>query len=222
MSVPYKLLRKGAMYRIVYTTWKTNPRPVIFVLYSGPTKVHALSINSPNMSIIDARNFALFVKKMKAIKGVEGWTGRILYNTLRTYFSDIVRKSYRTFKTSNIAGMTLVSTGIIKEDIFTDYELSFKNDMLYNASQNDIHLRTVNNLTGTKYVPEKKPPLYVPQNVVIPKKEEPPQPPQPAQPLKPATPPQPEKKTSAPLVPPTGSSPIQPKIGDSFSVYGEE
>jgi hypothetical protein len=244
MSAPYALLRRGAIYRIVYTSWKTNPRPIIFILYSGPTKVHALSINSPSLSAMDARRFSYFVQKMKAIKGVEGWTGRVLYNTLRTYFPDVVRKSYRTFKTGNIAGMTLVSTGIIKKEIFTDYELSFRNSMLYNASQNDVYLRTLNNLTGTGYKPPAAPPLYNPQKVVIPEKETsgaPAPPPATPAPQKPGAPVPPAQRTvtpsTAPQRPPaptppnkgpspqTGAPPggkISPNMGDSFSIYGEE
>ena len=67
MGPLYKILRKGAIYRINYTQWKTNIRPIIFVLYAGPMKVHALSINSPFLNARDRMIFINFLKKMLKI-----------------------------------------------------------------------------------------------------------------------------------------------------------
>ena len=107
--------------------------------------------------------------------------------------------------------------------------------MLYNSSQNDVYLRTLNNLTNTKYTPPPKAPLYNPQEVVIPEKqaqkEVAPPPPQVAQPqpqpkptpqvaAKPSPPPPPQRP--APPSPPSPQKGVQPNLGDSFSVYGEE
>lgn len=165
----YTLLRRGAIYRIMYSTWKTNPRPVVFVLYSSPFKVHALSLNAPNMTVLDAQNFSKFILRMKTIKGVENWSGRILYRILRQYFPSIVQKSYRTFITMNIGQMSLVSTGIIPVDQFTGYEKSSYNENLQRDAKNNLIIRNILNTTKTtapKPIPIKKAPFYVPPNII--------------------------------------------------------
>ena len=158
-----KLLKTGGIYRLIYTTWKTQERPISFILYSGPSKIHALNINSKTMSILDIKKFAFFIKKMKAIKGVEKYTGRILYNILKKYFPDVIRKTYRTYVQSHVIGFSLVSTGIISPDLFTEYEKSYYNKLIYEQSKYDITLRTLNYDTKTGYTPPKKPNIYNPQ-----------------------------------------------------------
>jgi hypothetical protein len=161
-----KLLRTGGIYRIIYTTWKTQERPISFVLYSGPSKIHALNINAKNMSILDIRKFVTFVKRMKNIKGVEKYTGRVLYSILRKYFPDIIRKTYRTYSTSNVLGFSLVSTGIIPPQFYTDYERSYYNKFIYNQAQFDTLLKVFNFESKTKYTPPPKPTLYNPQQEI--------------------------------------------------------
>ena len=158
-----KLLKTGGIYRLIYTSWKTQERPISFIIYSGPTKIHALNVNSKEMSITDIKKFALFIKKMKAINGVEKYTGRILYNILKKYFPDIVRKTYRTYMKSKLIGFSLVSTGIISPDLYTEYEKSYYNKFIYEQSKFDIALRTLNYDTKTGYTPPKKPNIYNPQ-----------------------------------------------------------
>lgn len=161
-----KLLRTGGIYRIIYTTWKTQERPISFILYSGPNKIHALNINSKSMSILDIRKFVTFVRRMKNIKGVEKFTGRVLYAILKRYFPDIIRKTYRTYTTSHVLGFSLVSTGIIPSEFFTDYEKSYYNKFIYNQSQFDTLLKVFNNESKTKYTPPAKPTLYNPQQEI--------------------------------------------------------
>ena len=151
---------------MIYRTWKTQERPVSFILYSGPTKIHALNINSKSMSILDIRKFVTFVKRMKGIKGVEKYTGRVLYSILKKYFPDIIRKTYRTYATPNILGFSLVSTGIIDPSLYTDYEKSYFNKFIYGQSQFDTLLKTFNYESNTKYTPPTKPNLYNPQEEI--------------------------------------------------------
>ena len=151
---------------MIYRTWKTQERPVSFILYSGPAKIHALNINSKSMSILDIRKFVTFVKRMKAIKGVEKYTGRILYSILKKYFPDIIRKTYRTYATSNVLGFSLVSTGIIDPSLYTDYEKSYFNKFIYGQSQFDTLLKTFNYESNTKYTPPAKPNIYNPQEEI--------------------------------------------------------
>ena len=158
-----KLLRTGGIYRIIYTSWKTQERPISFILYSGPNKIHALNINAKSMSILEIRKFVVFVNRMKKIKGVEKYTGRVLYSILKKYFPDIIRKTYRTYSTSNVLGFSLVSTGIIAPEFYTEYEKSYYNKFIYNQSQFDTLLKTFNYESKTKYVPPPKPKLYNPQ-----------------------------------------------------------
>jgi hypothetical protein len=160
------LLRTGGIYRIIYTTWKTQERPISFILYSGPSKIHALNINAKNMSILDIRKFVTFVKRMKNIRGVEKYTGRVLYSILRKYFPDIIRKTYRTYSTSNVLGFSLVSTGIIPPQFYTDYERSYYNKFIYNQAQFDTLLKVFNFESKTKYTPPPKPTLYNPQQEI--------------------------------------------------------
>jgi hypothetical protein len=161
-----KLLRTGGVYRIIYTTWKTQERPISFILYSGPSKIHALNINSKTMSILDIRKFIVFVNRMKKINGVEKYTGRVLYSILKRYFPDIIRKTYRTYNTSNVLGFSLVSTGIIPSQFYTDYEKNYYNKFIYNQSQFDTLLKTFNYESKTKYTPPSKPTLYNPQEEI--------------------------------------------------------
>lgn len=161
-----KLLRTGGIYRIIYTTWKTQERPISFILYSGPNKIHALNINAKSMSILDIRKFVIFVNRMKKIKGVEKYNGRILYSILRKYFPDIIRKTYRTYTTSNVLGFSLVSTGIIPSQFYTEYEKNYYNKFIYNQSQFDTLLKVFNLESKTKYTPPPKPTLYNPQDQI--------------------------------------------------------
>lgn len=151
---------------MIYRTWKTQERPISFILYSGPNKIHALNINSKSMSILEIRKFVTFVKRMKTIKGVEKYTGRVLYAILKKYFPDIIRKTYRTYVTSNVLGFSLVNTGIVPPDIYTEYEKSYFNKLIYNQSQFDPLLRNFNNESRTKYTPPAKPALYNPQEEI--------------------------------------------------------
>jgi hypothetical protein len=211
--VKNNLLRTGGIYRIIYSSWKTQERPISFILYSGPSKIHALNINAKSMSILDIRKFTVFIKRMKNIKGIEKYTGRILYRILKKYFPDIIKKTYRTYRTSNVLGFSLVSTGIIPPSFYTEYEKSYYNKFIYDQSKYDLLLRTFNYESKTGYTPPKKPNIYNPQsevkiineNKII--KE--------IQPVVKET--KEEKETIEPILPSN-----QGKQNDFFSIYDED
>lgn len=163
----WQVLQRGAIYRIVYNRWHTVPRPIAFILYSSPFKVHALALNDPRMSPSDAVNFSRFIIKMKAIPNVETWGGRVLYRILKTYFPDIIRKCYRTYTSVYVGQISLVSSGILPSDSFSGYEKSSYNENLYrDASYNQI-FRIISQRTKTatpKPLPVAKAPFYVPPN----------------------------------------------------------
>jgi hypothetical protein len=165
MSVPlFKVLRKGAIYRINYTQWKTNIRPIIFVLYAGPMKVHALSINSPFLTAKDRMTFIFFLKKMLKIRGSENYRGSLLYKIIKTYIRDVVKKSYRTYKTMYINKIALVSRGIVSEKYFTDLEYNMIDPILYNEANNQPFMRTFKFFNQKNTVPKNKVnPIYKPK-----------------------------------------------------------
>lgn len=165
MMVPlFKVLRKGAIYRINYTQWKTNIRPIIFVLYAGPMKVHALSINSPFLNTKDRMIFIAFLKKMLKIKNAENYRGSLLYKIIKTYIKDVVKKSYRTYKTMYINKIALVSRGLISEKNFTDLEYNMIDPILYNEANNQPFMRSFRFFTKGNVIPKNKVnPLYEPK-----------------------------------------------------------
>jgi hypothetical protein len=210
--VKNNLLRTGGIYRLIYTTWKSQERPISFILYSGPTKIHALNINAKSMSVLDIRKFVIFVKRMKSLKGIEKYTGRILYRILKRYFPDIIKKTYRTYLPSNVLGFSLVSTGIIPIELYTEYEKSHFNKFIYEQSKYDSLLRTFNFESKTGYVPPKKPNIYNPQTNITLKNES-----EVKNNLKPVLPISNEDNTNAPILP--GN---QNKKSDFFSIYDED
>lgn len=161
-----RLLKKGGIYRINYALWKTNPRPIIFVIYPGISKVHALSINAPGVTRIDALAFTNFIKKMRVIKNSHLYSPRIMYRILRQYFPSLVRKTYRTFFTASLGAFSLISYGIARKEDFSDFEMASYNRAMYTEGSNSITGRTLNNLVpGNKYIPQPKMPVYTPQQV---------------------------------------------------------
>lgn len=159
----FRLLRKFCIYRIQYYSFVTNPRPLIFVLYAGAFKVHALSINAPTMSTIDIMQFVGFIRKMRAIGNIDTYTPRVMYRILRTYYPNIVRKTYRTYFTSNIGAIALISYGLLRDkSLVTDYEIAAYNKSLMVDGNNITTARIINFSTGTKYVPAPKAPIYQP------------------------------------------------------------
>lgn len=175
----FRLLRKFCIYRIQYYTPKTNFRPLVFVLYAGAFKVHALSINAPAMSTIDVMQFVGFIRKMRTITNIDNYTPRVMYRILRTYYPNIVRKTYRTYFTANIGAIALISYGLLRDKtLVTDYEIAAYNKSLMVDGNNIATARIVNYSTGTKYVPAPKAPIYQPpktdivsdpKNIVTPK-----------------------------------------------------
>ena len=131
MAVNFKLLRRGAIYRINYGNWHTTPKPIDFILFSGNLKVHALALNAINMSSAEQLMFVRFINKMKNIPNIQNYSGRMLYRIIRMYYPSIVKKAYRTYFTSMINQHSLVSYGIIPPVLFTDFEKQVSNKALF-------------------------------------------------------------------------------------------
>jgi hypothetical protein len=164
----FRLLRKFCIYRIQYFTPKTNFRPLIFVLYAGAFKVHALSINAPAMSTIDVMQFVSFIRRMRTISNIDDYTSRVMYRILRSYYPNIVRKTYRTYFTTNIGAIALISYGLLKDkSLLTPYELAAYNKSLLVDGNNIPTARIINISTGTKYTPAPKAPIYQPPKTDI-------------------------------------------------------
>lgn len=169
-----RLLKKGGIYRVNYSLWKTNPRPIIFIIYPGISKVHALSLNAPGITRIDTLAFINFIKKMKAIKNSHLYSPRLLYRILRQYFPNLVRKTYRTFFTASLGIFSLVSYGISKEEDYSDYEKAYYNKALYNEAKMSLLGRTLEALLPqeVKYTPAPKMPTYTLEQENIKKQNE--------------------------------------------------
>lgn len=161
--VNYKLLRNGAIYRISYSTWITNERPIVYLIYASPFKLHGLSLNGPNISTLDIKRFAYFLKLARKTKNWSSFNGRIVYRILKTYFRDLVKKTYRTYIVRNVAGYSLVNTGTVPKEQFTSYETAHQNAFLYNQSKLDTKLQELNRDSKSGYIPPKKPNIYNPQ-----------------------------------------------------------
>lgn len=146
----FKLLRRGAIYRIKYSAWKTSPMPISFILYPGTMKVHALVLNAPTMSAAEQMMFARFIKKMKMIPGVENYSGRVLYRILRMYYPSIIKKAYRTYFTSLIASHSIVSYGIVPEKLFTDLEFKIADKALFKQASKTALMKIVTTFTATE------------------------------------------------------------------------
>lgn len=164
----FKLLRRGAIYRINYTAFKTVPAPISFILYPGTLKVHAMCLNDPRMSLSEQMIFARFIKKMKSIPGVENYTGRMLYRIVKLYYPNIVRKSYRTYFTAKINNHSLLSYGIVPDTVFTDAEFSISNKNLYTDASRKLLTKILSTFTGTVIEKDKignrpKPAFYTPK-----------------------------------------------------------
>jgi hypothetical protein len=127
-------------------------------------KVHALSINSPFLTAKDRMTFIFFLKKMLKIRGSENYRGSLLYKIIKTYIRDVVKKSYRTYKTMYINKIALVSRGIVSEKYFTDLEYNMIDPILYNEANNQPFMRTFKFFNQKNTVPKNKVnPIYKPK-----------------------------------------------------------
>lgn len=166
----FKLLKPGAIYRIVYRgNNATNPAPIIFVIYTGPigNKVHSLVLNHPRWTISDTVNFVSFIRKMKKVNGVENFSGRVIYNILKTYYPKIVRFSYRTYFRYGVNQYALISTGYIPPELFTDLEKRLSSPSLYNQANTKMITKMITTFTGTGLNKNEmtKPRFYTPPTV---------------------------------------------------------
>ena len=149
MAVNFKLLRRGAIYRINYGNWHTTPKPIDFVLFSGNLKVHALALNAIGMSSAEQLMFVRFINKMKNIPNIQNYSGRMLYRIIRMYYPSIVKKAYRTYFTSLITQHSLVSYGIIPPALFTDFEKQVSNKALFADANRQNLIKVIATFTGT-------------------------------------------------------------------------
>ena len=168
-----KLLKTGGIYRISYANWITNERPIVYVIWSGPLKLHGISLNSRSLSSLDIIRFVNYIKNSKKILGFYKYSGRILYRIIRGYYGDLIRKGYRTYRQSAIVGFSLVNYGTTPKEYYTQFEMAHNSQYLYNQSKWDPTLQRINwTNRGSAFVPPKKPIIYNPQTPKIIKKEE--------------------------------------------------
>jgi len=111
MSARTRLLTFGAIYTTTYTNWRHDPRPMIWVQYSGPKYTHAINIHYLNS--YDKAWFANTIYIIK--KAGQVIDGRLFYSFLKMRRPNIVRVAYRVYFTG-LLNARLVSAGITPLD----------------------------------------------------------------------------------------------------------
>lgn len=111
-----RLLTFGAIYNGTYSNWKHDPKPTIWVQYSGEKYTHGINVNYLNT--IDKMWLARVIYLMK--KGNQSMDGYTFYKLLKVQRYSIVQRAYRVYFTS-LLNMKLVSAGItpLDEMIYT-------------------------------------------------------------------------------------------------------
>jgi len=119
MSTQMKLLTFGAIYYGDYANWKHDPKPLIWVQYSGPEHTHAINIHYLNR--IDKAWLANTIYIIK--KAGQIIDGRTFYIFLKTRRPSIIKTAYRMYFT-NMLNVKLVSAGITPLDrmIYTNMQ----------------------------------------------------------------------------------------------------
>jgi hypothetical protein len=137
-------LKTGGIYRIYYSNWKTNIKPVVFILYQGISKVHALNISAIQLSHIDILKLVTIISKLSKLPGATRYTGRVLYRIFRLYARDQIKKCYRTYHTSMITKYSIVNYGLNKKEDFSNFELNFQSKEMYQDGSNRLVTRMLN------------------------------------------------------------------------------
>jgi len=122
LSSRVSLLNYGGIYLGSYRNWKHDPKPLIFIMYSGPTHTHGIQIHYMNRP--DQIWFARFIYMIR--RGGQIIDGFTLYKVLKMHRMSIVRTCYRMYFTSML-NMRLVSAGMTSLDkmVYTSHREPF-------------------------------------------------------------------------------------------------
>lgn len=101
------LLPQFSFQQGVYSNWKHDPQPLIFIMYSGQKYTHGININYMNRS--DKAWFGRSLYLMK--KANQILTGLSMYKYLKIHRYNIVKECYRVYFTS-LLNMKLVGSGL--------------------------------------------------------------------------------------------------------------
>jgi len=145
-------LKTGAVYRIYYTNWKTNIAPIVFILYQGITKVHAINISAIQMSHADRLKIISIISKLSKVKNSTKYTGRVLFRIFRMYAPQQIGKCYRTYHSSLITKYGLVNYGLNTKEEFNEFELKYQSKEMYQEGSKRLETKTLNlfNQKGAK------------------------------------------------------------------------
>lgn len=141
-------LRVGSIYRVYYAQWKTNIKPVIFVLYPGINKIHALNLAATQLSSIQRTQLVMIIKRLSKVEATRKYPGYILYRIFRRYAPDAIRNSYRTYFRANMVSQYLVNYGLNKAEDFSELELQLQSKYLAREVKYDFFIKTMNMYTG--------------------------------------------------------------------------
>lgn len=103
----YRVMYYGTFNEISYSNFKHDPRPLIFVMYSGTAYTHGLNIHY--MSYEDKMWLGNLIISFK--KRNQMINGRMLYRVIKTQRPSIVRSCYRKYFTKNIISPRMVCAG---------------------------------------------------------------------------------------------------------------
>lgn len=149
-----KIIKQYSIYRIYYSGWKTNIRPIVFPIWVGSAKIHALSINAPQMSRFAQMKFVGMLKRLMSVNGANKYPGAMMYRIFRMYGPEIVRSSYRTFWKAQVNRFTLLNYGLNSKEDFANLDTQFRNADLYKEGSGQIITKIINNFTNKSTIKE--------------------------------------------------------------------
>lgn len=111
LSGRIKRLEQFSFCQGTYTNWKHDPRPLIFIMYSGDQYTHGLNCNYMNRSdkAWFGRSLVLMKQSSSAIDGVS------MYRFLKMRRPSIIRDCYRVYFTA-LLDMKMVGAGLTPLD----------------------------------------------------------------------------------------------------------
>lgn len=101
----------GRIYRAVYTNYKTDPRPLIFILSSNAFYTHAINIHY--LGVMQRTMMRMIISMRESGKVL---TGAIMYEFLKARAPAIPQLAYRMYFTKYLRGK-LVSNGVSQTSI---------------------------------------------------------------------------------------------------------
>lgn len=146
-------LALGSFYRITYSQWKTNPRVTAFVLWPGivgGNKVHILNLSAIQLSAIDRIRLMQVLKRLITASQKQSFTGRQLYNILKTYAPGAIRSCYRTMWRQYVTNYALVNYGLNSKEFFDKNPILLQrnNKQLYDLAAREFMIKSLNFMTN--------------------------------------------------------------------------